>query len=517
MSHTRLRLMAVALAFAFSGNTQATQLLWGPCPWSSPSDTSRVTCSRLRVPVDHDVPTGPAMDIGIMRIPAMRSDVREGAIFFHFGGPGLHPRDFLPSMIARWETYDAADPLHGDKRRIAERYDAIAVIPRGLPGGTRVSCEALAQDEPRRPSRPPDDAQWQEMLGYTRAVVDACQNEPLAPFIDTYQHIGDTEAVRVALGEPYVNYFGTSYGTRVAMAYASRYPGSVRRLLLDSSIDPTVSVATLLDQGVEERDRIVSRQAIGLAANDPSRWQLGADREAIRLRVKQMPGDLRGNVVPWLDGPETLAAALTLSDWMAGTAHAAADDLRKRVAEYRFHVDDDTHQLIRSRAEWLVEMHAGERPDIDADELSALSVNLMTLCNDERWTTSTDEIRDMTSMLARRHITWDGREAAQKLVCAHWPHRLQRPAASVPVMPPRPFLMIQAEYDAYTPLRGAARMADRMEGAHLVVGRGLQGHYLFDRTDTPCIEQAAGRYLLSGELPTLKHTSCPGQSRKTSP
>lgn len=354
------------------------------------------------------------------------------------------------------------------------------------------------------------------MVDYTQAVVDACRNESLAPFIDTYQHIGDMEAVRKAMGESAISFFGTSYGSRIGVSYAARYPASIRRLLLDSTVDNTVSIATLLDQGVAERDRIVSRQAIGMAAANPQQWRLGEDRNAIRDRVERIPGDLRASVVPWLDGPAALSAALTLSDWIAATANLGVEDLRDRVSGHRFHESDEIDRLIRSSAEWLVEMHAGEQPDLGPDELSALSVNLMTLCNDERWDVSIDGVRTTTAMLARRHATWEGREAAQKLVCAHWPHRRDRPASPDFAGFAHPFLMIQAEYDAYTPLQGAARMADRIPGAHLVVGRGLQGHYLLDRTDTPCIEQAAGRYLLSGEVPALKHTSCPGKPRKSS-
>ncbi|KAF1006318.1 MAG: hypothetical protein GAK28_02629 [Luteibacter sp.] len=54
-----------------------------------------------------------------MRIPALSGASREGTLFFHFGGPGLHPRDFLPELRRRWSSYDADDALHGGKRLLA--------------------------------------------------------------------------------------------------------------------------------------------------------------------------------------------------------------------------------------------------------------------------------------------------------------------------------------------------------------------------------------------------------------
>ena len=57
---------------------------------------------------------------------------------------------------------------------------------------------------------------------------------PTRDFYSTHDHADDTEAVRQALGVEKIAMWGISYGTKLALAYASAYPTHVERILLDS-------------------------------------------------------------------------------------------------------------------------------------------------------------------------------------------------------------------------------------------------------------------------------------------
>ena len=48
----------------------------------------------------------------------------------------------------------------------------------------------------------------------------------------------DIEAIRQALGYEKLVLYGTSYGTKVALEYAERYPEHVEALVLDSVVPP---------------------------------------------------------------------------------------------------------------------------------------------------------------------------------------------------------------------------------------------------------------------------------------
>ena len=68
----------------------------------------------------------------------------------------------------------------------------------------------------------------------TLAAGCAATIGPNRDFYSTHDHADDTEAVRVALGVDKIAIWGTSYGTKLALAYALAYPTHVERLLLDS-------------------------------------------------------------------------------------------------------------------------------------------------------------------------------------------------------------------------------------------------------------------------------------------
>jgi len=68
------------------------------------------------------------------------------------------------------------------------------------------------------------------------ALVAGCAASigPGRDFYSTHDHADDTDAVRQALGVDKIAIWGTSYGTKLALAYALAYPTHVERLLLDS-------------------------------------------------------------------------------------------------------------------------------------------------------------------------------------------------------------------------------------------------------------------------------------------
>ncbi len=49
----------------------------------------------------------------------------------------------------------------------------------------------------------------------------------------------DMDSIRAALGVPKISYFGYSYGTYLGQVYATLFPHHLRRMVLDSTVDPT--------------------------------------------------------------------------------------------------------------------------------------------------------------------------------------------------------------------------------------------------------------------------------------
>ncbi|HET9546827.1 MAG TPA: hypothetical protein VFO97_03285, partial [Desertimonas sp.] len=73
-----------------SSTTPPGDLTWGPC---EEGIGEPLECATLAVPLDYDDPTGPTIDLAVIRYPA-NPEVREGAILLNPGGPGGSGYDF---------------------------------------------------------------------------------------------------------------------------------------------------------------------------------------------------------------------------------------------------------------------------------------------------------------------------------------------------------------------------------------------------------------------------------------
>jgi pimeloyl-ACP methyl ester carboxylesterase len=219
----------------------AGPMTWTPCPpdvtegeWPELGD--RLRCARVPMPLDHAHPDHRYIEVGVVRVGAGRPAEREGTLFVNNGGPGGRPAAFIASMVTAFNGIDTADPLEGNKRTLSDRFDVVAVIPRGLPGGWEFDCvsDFAATHEPLDTHL--DDANWAKAVSDARRLAASCSRPVESAYISTWQHVHDMEAVRAALGERRIHFFGVSYGGKVGAWYAALFPQRLGRLLLDSSM-----------------------------------------------------------------------------------------------------------------------------------------------------------------------------------------------------------------------------------------------------------------------------------------
>ena len=128
------------------------------------------------------------------------------------GGPGQGS-----ATVFNLGDKDSADLYHA----LFPGYRIVAFDNRGTGKSGLLVCKALQQST--------------TFVGQdTLAAGCATSIGPTRDFYSTHDHADDTEAVRVALGVDKIALWGTSYGTKLALAYALAYPTHVERLLLDS-------------------------------------------------------------------------------------------------------------------------------------------------------------------------------------------------------------------------------------------------------------------------------------------
>ncbi|MFF9345731.1 alpha/beta fold hydrolase [Streptomyces sp. NPDC014734] len=214
------------------GNPTARDTIdWKPCPQDTSAD-----CGTLRLPVDWARPSGERFDLAVARRRATDPDRRVGVLLVNPGGPGASGVDFA---VADAPAYFSTG--------VQERFDIIGFDPRGIGRSRPVVCSGELLD--RRPSSyPRDQAAFDQLASFNRALQDDCRQHsgPIADHADTLAVVRDMEAIRRALGEERINYFGHSYGTLIGEQYAEQYGDRIRSMALTANIDHSIGLRDFL-------------------------------------------------------------------------------------------------------------------------------------------------------------------------------------------------------------------------------------------------------------------------------
>jgi pimeloyl-ACP methyl ester carboxylesterase len=203
--------------------TGKSSLRWGAC--SNPENAVDMECASIEVPVDWAKPHGRQITLVLGRLTEEAgpgAPVRTGSVIVNPGGPGAsgidHMRFMLPSFA-----------------KLRQRIHIVTWDTHGYPGrSTSLPAECGRLVRPRTPPYPRDQAEFDELAAHNRALADACrdQDPELFDHMDSASHARDLDAIRAALGEPRLNFFGASYGGIFAQAYARLFPARVRTMLL---------------------------------------------------------------------------------------------------------------------------------------------------------------------------------------------------------------------------------------------------------------------------------------------
>lgn len=495
-------------------SSPAPVLSWGRCTLGTgtsldPDLFARIDCGWIQVPHDRGAVSSPQVRLPVLRVRAAKPERYEGTVFYHPGGPGVDPMSYLLSMAKHWNAVDITDPNFGDLRRLAERYDIIAVTPRGLTDDTRPECVAFTGENASQALLAPDDDEaWRTLVADTRAFAHSCG--PKAALIHTEAQVEDIEAVRAAMGLSTAHFYATSYGTWVATWYAATHPAHTGRLLLDASVD--FQRRWLFQQAGLHiyRERALIADALKPASERPEVYGLGTSSPAIRQRLIGMPLFMRRLWAPAISFPEHVVAALAIADeWQAMPQDQRSfDALRNRLMRHAFHKQDDIDREMRKDAFALAGALFQDNESPRPVPYGGTAAMFAVYCNDSIWRTSPDEIRRGVRFMDTQVALPRGNDAVMSLICAAWPH-VAHPRPSFDVLKRLPSIMLMhASSDWATPMGAAEAIAEQLPNSHLLITRGLQGHNSLGQPMAACATRHAAHYLLTGETPTTSRTEC---------
>ncbi len=192
-----------------------------PLEWKS---CNGVECAELAVPYDYFTqPTG-TFTLKLSRQRALKTDQRIGVLLVNPGGPGA-PGSSLAQNAAYYFSRDVID-----------HFDIIAWDPRGTGESTpAVDCIDNYDEYFREPMTAETADRF--VAGCTERSSD------VLPYVGTANSARDIEAIRRALGEDTVSYFGFSYGGVLGLVWKSMFPDTARAVVLDAPPSPIASRA----------------------------------------------------------------------------------------------------------------------------------------------------------------------------------------------------------------------------------------------------------------------------------
>ncbi|MBB5853820.1 alpha/beta hydrolase [Amycolatopsis umgeniensis] len=203
----------------------APRLAWKPC---ATEYAPTLECASLQV--------NGTISIALAKLPATDPARRIGSLLTNPGGPG-------GSGVTVLEYGGRGFAL--DKPEMAEvrqRFDVIGFDPRGV-GKSKpaVACGPTLHD-PAVSLFPENRAGYDKLIAHNRASGIEClkRTGPVLSQVDTWRAADDIESIRVALGEPKVDWLGVSYGSELGAVYAEKYPKRIRTMVLDGAIDHSV-------------------------------------------------------------------------------------------------------------------------------------------------------------------------------------------------------------------------------------------------------------------------------------
>ncbi|WP_217139930.1 alpha/beta hydrolase [Streptomyces sp. AC627_RSS907] len=453
-----------------AGTSHAAKPSWKKC---GTDDYPTLQCASLEVPLDHARPSGRRITLALSRIPHT-ARTYQGPLLVNPGGPGgsgLTLAGFVASSLPK---------------EVAAQYDVIGFDPRGV-GESEPSLDCRpGHFSPVRPDTVPA-APAVEKANVTRArtFAEACGKKyaDLLPYIDTVSAAKDVEALRRALGSEKINYFGYSYGTYLGAVYAKLHPDRVRRLVLDSVVDPTdVWYDANIGQDHAFNDR--HRAFLAWVARHDATYRLGSDPERVEARWYAMRSALARQPAEGRVGASELEDTFIPGGYYNGYWPYLAE------AFAAYANDQDTGPLVEAYENFGA---------VDAAGDNAYSVYTAVQCRDAGWPRDWNAWRDDNWDVYGKAPFMAWNNAWYNAPCAFWPTAPRQPVDVTNGDLP-PALLFQATGDAATPYEGGVTMHRLLRGSRLVVEEGGGNHGITLSGNT-CLDQHLAAYLADGTVP----------------
>ncbi|MGW1170234.1 alpha/beta hydrolase [Streptomyces sp. NPDC001153] len=466
-------LLAGSLSAAPAGAAPLPHLNWKKCPTG---DYPTLQCASLKVPLDHAHPSGRQITLALSRVPHT-AKTSQGPLLVNPGGPGgsgLTLAGFVASALPR---------------SVAAQYDVIGFDPRGVGRSSPALVCAPGHFKTVRPDTVPATAALERTdLARARSFAAACGRTyaDVLPYIDTVSAVRDMDSVRRALGAPRISYFGYSYGTYLGAVYAKLYPQRVRRLVLDSVVDPAgVWYEDNLGQDYAFNER--HRALMAWIARYDSTYHLGSNPEDVAAEWYAMRAALAKKPADGKVGASELEDTFIPGGYYDGYWPYLAEAFAAYVR------DRNTGPLVEAYENLGAVGGSGD---------NGYSVYTAVQCRDANWPGSWTRWRADTWRVYGKAPFMAWNNTWYNAPCAFWPTARRKPVNIANAALP-PVLLFQATDDAATPYAGGVTAHRLLARSSLVVEAG-GGNHGITLSGNACLDRYLAAYLTDGRVPRGK-------------
>ncbi|MFF5219346.1 alpha/beta hydrolase [Micromonospora sp. NPDC000442] len=480
---------ATLVAAPAQADGPATWVEWGVCPEEIAIVSPTLQCATVSVPLDYRDPDGVAIDIAVSRIASAKPAERRGILLLNPGGPGASGLAMPADLVGL-----------GLPSSVSERYDLIGMDPRGGGLSAPVSCGFTGELDyfSNVPPYAVDDAAVIERARTAKAAAEWCvanDTEGRLRHITTANTARDLNAIRAALGEEKASFYGASYGSALGAAYASMFPDTTDRVVIDSNLGDTH-----LDYAAQRRFGLGVEQTFpdfaAWAAARHGAYGLGRTPAQVRKTYFRLAERLDETPVGYVNGA---AFRFTTFAALYGKVNYPA-------------LAQDWQSLLRG--EDAAVTGAGDRVATPAEVLpwdNFLSAYLAVTCNDVNWPEDVRTYRHAVAKDRKRYPMY-GAASANITPCAYWAHEPSEPPVRINDKGPRNVLIVPNLRDPGTPHRGGELIREKFAKRSRLVSVDGSGHGVYVYGDNACALNVTTAYLVDGTMP--KDTSCGPATRR---
>ncbi|SEG98834.1 TAP-like protein [Nonomuraea solani] len=439
----------------------ATTLDWQTCP----NDKIGLQCADLQVPADWQKPDGRKITLKLGRLKATGT-TSEGSVLVAYGGPGGPGIAMTQSLPTWWaKLRERMDVVTWDTRGYGEQF-------KGLSTGLQCAWTRVPIAD-----TPGNDADLGRLSDTNRGYAEACRlkDPELFANMSSADHARDMEAIRKALGDDKLNYYGASYAGFYGQSYARLFPGQVRTMVLDGTWNhSTTDWQGELEEMAKSNEQFMRRFFTWCDDNDcgdvRGLWRTliaRADRRPIPTTTANVAYKAR----------DLQSFALALARQGDTTWPKLAQAIRKASK-------GDASDFVPSRGARYPDQSTGVTECVDWPRFAGR----------KEMTTTLNRLRAVAPSTGSANTL-----ASATLNCIGWPVPVTNPPAALPKgLPPMLGAGAWGESDA------VERVLSAVPGSATIHHAG-PGHTLYG--NNPCARDHINRYFTTRTLPAKK-TAC---------